>query len=285
MILDSITITSANANVYVANTAGVIAGVYVGDIFEFLPNIPYTKNRRVTMIYPGFDSTGNVIVLDANANTSLSGGVSFRHQTTGTGLWAATGIEAYFIKSSPSYSPEVDPRLPKHYTITNDLTATSDIITVSNIAAFPDPGFIYCTTTVTANVVASGNLLVHLTSLGGVELGQNVITANIGKGTTVRVSKIYRANSSILLSNVDSLLGNVTISNGETVYFDPVTRVGGIRIGQEVIWYNHAWTSNGALTSITRNVGNTSPATYPNVANTVSAGSLITVLGVRTLHI
>jgi hypothetical protein len=274
-----VTITSANANVYVANTAGVIAGVTIGDIFS-TANVLYTQNRRVTKIYPGVSGAGNVVVLDANVSTTATEYATFQHQTTGTGLWGATGIEAYFIKSSQSYSPEIDPRLPKHSTITTDLESTSDTITVANIDLFPDPGFIFACATATSDITISSNLLVRLSSLSGVELGQNVTTANIGRGTSVRVSRIYRANSSILLSNVDTLMNNVTVSSGETVYFDPTTRVGGIRIGQEVIWYDHSWTANSALTSMTRNIGNTQTTTA-----TILAGNLVTALGTRILNI
>ena len=274
-----VAITSANANVYVANTAGVIADVVVGDIFS-TANILYTQNIRVIQKYPAIGPAGNVLVLSANVSTYASEYATTQHQTTGTGLWGATGIEAYFIKSAQSYSPEIDPRLPKHSTITSDLEAESDYVTVANISLFPDPGFIFACATATSDITISSNLLVRLSTLSGVELGQNVTTANIGRGTTVRVSKIYRANSSILLSNVDTLLDNVTVTSGETVYFDPTTRVGGIRIGQEVIWYDHSWSSNNALTSLTRNVGNTQTTT-----TTILAGNLVTALGTRILNI
>ena len=274
-----VVITSANANVYVANTLGVIAGVTVGDIF-FNENILYTQNRRVIKVYPAIGPAGNVLVLDANVSTFVSNYANTQHQTTSSGLWGATGIEAYFIKSSHSYSTEIDPRLPKHSTITSDLAMDADQITVENIGLFPDPGFIFACATATSDITISSNLLVALSSLSGVELGQNVTTANIGRGTSVRVSKIYRANSSILLSNVDTLMNNVTVSSGETVYFDPTTRVGGIRIGQEVIWYDHAWTANSALTSLTRNVGNTQTTT-----TTILAGNLVTALGTRILNL
>jgi len=274
-----VVITSANANVYVANTLGVIAGVTVGDIF-FNENILYTQNIRVIKVYPAIGPAGNVLVLDANVSTFVSNYANTQHQTTSSGLWGATGIEAYFIKSSHSYSTEIDPRLPKHSTITSDLAMDADQITVENIGLFPDPGFIFACATATSDITISSNLLVALSSLSGVELGQNVTTANIGRGTSVRVSKIYRANSSILLSNVDTLMNNVTVSSGETVYFDPTTRVGGIRIGQEVIWYDHAWTANSALTSLTRNVGNTQTTT-----TTILAGNLVTALGTRILNL
>jgi hypothetical protein len=231
-------------------------------------------------VYPAIGVAGNVVVLDANVLSYASEYATFQHQTTGTGLWGATGIEAYFIKSAQSYSPEIDPRLPKHSTITSDLAIDADQITVTNISFFPDPGFIFACATATSDITVSSNLLLTLSSISGVELGQNVTTANIGRGTTVRVSKIYRANSSILLSNVDTLLDNVTVSSGETVYFDPATRVGSIRIGQEVIWYDHAWTANSTLTSLTRNVSNTQTTT-----TTILAGNLVTALGTRILNL
>ena len=229
-------------------------------------------------IYPAVGAAGNVIVVNANAATYASETVSFQHQTTGTGLWGATGIEAYFIKSSPSYQPDSDPRLPKHTTISSTLNPGDDYIALNNINLFEDPGFVFVRSTVTSNIVASSNLVVGVTTLSGIELGQNVTTANIGKDTTVRVSRIFRGNSSILLSNVDTLTDNVTIASGETIYFDPPARVGGIRIGQEVVFYQHAWAANGTVTSIIRNYENTR-----STSAAIPAGTLVTALGVRRL--
>ena len=59
---------------------------------------------------------------------------------SGTGLYAAQTLQAEFLRGSPAYVPAVDPRLPKHDTITSNLTIFSNAsITVSNIALFPVP--------------------------------------------------------------------------------------------------------------------------------------------------
>ena len=59
---------------------------------------------------------------------------------SGTGLYAAQTLQAEFLRGSPAYVPALDPRLPKHDTITSNLTIFSNAsITVSNIALFPVP--------------------------------------------------------------------------------------------------------------------------------------------------
>jgi hypothetical protein len=59
---------------------------------------------------------------------------------SGSGLWQANTIPADFMRGKPSYSPDLDPRLPKHTTITANLIAgNSAVITVSDITIFPDP--------------------------------------------------------------------------------------------------------------------------------------------------
>jgi hypothetical protein len=59
---------------------------------------------------------------------------------TGTGLYNAQTLQAEFLRGSLAYSPDIDPRLPKHDTITSNLTALSNAqITVGNILLFPEP--------------------------------------------------------------------------------------------------------------------------------------------------
>jgi hypothetical protein len=244
-------------------------------------NSNVTIQGSQTVSYDGNAFTGSATTPDV---------ITVEHLTASTGLWGSTTIQAYFMQFQQSYSPESDPRLPKHNTTTIDILPTDNHITVANIALFPDPGFIFATGNVVANTVVSNTLLIPLTSLGGIEVGQAVVTANIGLVTSdltqilqnSTVNKIYRANSSILVTNITA---NAVVSQGETVYFYPITRLGSVRIGQEVIQYNHSWSANSTLTEITRNVGNTSPTTYPNVANTIPAGTLITALGTRILNL
>ena len=58
---------------------------------------------------------------------------------SGSGLWQANTIPADFMRGKPSYLPDIDPRLPKHTTITANLVAgNSAVITVSDITKFPD---------------------------------------------------------------------------------------------------------------------------------------------------
>jgi len=199
---------------------------------------------------------------------------------SGAGLWNANSIQAFFLKQGPSYLTNADPNLPKFDFLAANLQITDDQILVQNINLFPNPSTISAEATVRANTLLSNTLLVPVSSTDGIVLGVNAITANIGNVQAVTVQRIYSANNSILLTNLQS---NLVIAKFETIYFYPVPQVGVIRIGPEVIWYENAWGANSTLTGITRNVlftpgydGNV--PTYGNVP----AGNLISVLGLRT---
>jgi hypothetical protein len=199
---------------------------------------------------------------------------------SGAGLWNANSIQAFFLKQGPAYLTSADPRLPKYDFLAANLQTTDDQILVSSINLFPNPSTISAEATVRANTLVSNTLLVPVSSTAGIVLGVNAITANIGNIQAVTVEKIYSANSSILLKNLQS---NLVIAKFETIYFYPVPQVGAVRIGPEVIWYDHAWSANSTLTGITRNVLFTPGfnGSVPTVGN-VPAGNLVSILGLRT---
>jgi hypothetical protein len=58
----------------------------------------------------------------------------------GSGLWSANTVPADFMRGKPSYSPDIDPRLPRHTTLAANLIAGNlAVITVANISMFPTP--------------------------------------------------------------------------------------------------------------------------------------------------
>lgn len=198
---------------------------------------------------------------------------------TGVGLYASDTQESYFLRSSPSYSPDIDPRLPKHSTITRVLTdATTAEIEVDDILLFPSPSTITATASVTANITASNTLVVSVNTVGTIVLGTRVITGNIANAAGVTVSRIFSANNRIL---IQGLAQNSVISAGETIYFWPRTQVGAVRVKAEVIWYDHAWAGNSRLTTLTRQVASTPSA---NSSGNVAVGTVITALGLRDLN-
>jgi hypothetical protein len=197
---------------------------------------------------------------------------------TGTGLYNSATRESFFLRDSPGYTSNVDPRLPKFDYITSNLTIWANTrITVGNINLFPDPGEITANSTVTANSLLSNLLIIPVSSVSTIILGNKIITANIANTANVKVTKIFSANGNILVSGYTA---NAQITAGETVYFWPGKRVGAVRVRGEVIQYDHAWAANSTLTGLTRNVGGTMNST---ISGNVRAGNIISVLGLRTL--
>jgi len=120
---------------------------------------------------------------------------------TGTGLYVSNTRESNFLRESPGYTSNVDPRLPNYDYITSNLTIWSNAqIVVSNINLFSNPGEITANSTVTANSLLSNLLVVPVSSVSTVVLGRRVITANIANTANVKVARIFSANGNILLS-------------------------------------------------------------------------------------
>ena len=62
---------------------------------------------------------------------------------SGKGLWSSLGVEAAFLKDQVSYSPDLDPRLPKHTKLAtggNILAANSAVLSNITLAATPATG-------------------------------------------------------------------------------------------------------------------------------------------------
>jgi hypothetical protein len=199
---------------------------------------------------------------------------------TGVGLYANDTQESYFLRSSPSYNPDIDTRLPKHSTLTHVFTNTETAeIEVADISLFPSPSTITASASATSNVLVSNTLVVSVNTVNTIVLGTRVITGNIANAAGVTVSRIFAANNRIL---IQGLVQDAFISAGETLYFWPRTQVGAVRVKAEVIWYDHAWTANSRLTTLTRQVASTPSATS---SGNVAVGTAITALGLRNLNV
>ena len=112
---------------------------------------------------------------------------------SGNGIWRANTIAADFLRGQPGYIPDLDPRLPKHSTITANLVpGNSAVISVANISIFPQPDIetgeygavrvrqevILYTNRWTANSTLTG-LTRNISGSAGTSITANVITGNL----------------------------------------------------------------------------------------------------------
>ncbi len=112
---------------------------------------------------------------------------------TGTGLFQANTEQAIFIREKLSYSPDADPRLPKHTTLTSNLlvssnTAISTELVLGNIALVPQPnigqlGYLR----VGAYVWSYTNVHVANSTVSGLANVQANLGGNLTIGTVVSV--------------------------------------------------------------------------------------------------
>ncbi len=123
---------------------------------------------------------------------------------TGTGLYTAQTLQAEFLRGSPAYRPDVDPRLPKHDTITSNLTILANAtITVSNIALFPTPDLgnnVYGAVRVGEEVILYGARYAGNSTLGN-------LTRNIANTPNSTIS------GNVTAGNVISVLGLRTVTS------------------------------------------------------------------------
>lgn len=57
---------------------------------------------------------------------------------TGEGLYNSNTRQSGFLRDSPSYNPDIDPRLPTHDYLADEFANASVSITVNNIGLFPN---------------------------------------------------------------------------------------------------------------------------------------------------
>jgi hypothetical protein len=145
---------------------------------------------------------------------------------------------------------------------------------------YPKTAFIRTIRTTSSSITAN-TILLPLETLDNVYIGSVLSTANVAAEidlpNLVKVSKIFSQNSVV---QVSGLTGNVTFAAGEYIEFNSRPTVGAVRVRAEVIWYEKVWTANSTLTNLTRTVGGTTNST---ISGNLTAGNLISILGLQTL--
>lgn len=197
---------------------------------------------------------------------------------TGVGLYASNTRESAFLRASPGYNSNADPRLPQYGFLTSNLTihANAEIHT-SNIDLYPDPAVMTVTSATSANIALGNLLVVPVDSIDAAVQGAKVNSLHIPIAANIKIAQIFSTNSSILLRGFTT---STNIAAGESIYFTDRVSVGSVRIKGEVIWYDRKWTANSALTNLTRNVASTTNAT---ISGNVTAGNIVSILGLRTV--
>lgn len=116
--------------------------------------------------------------------------------TSGTGLFAAQTFQAEFLRSSPAYSPDIDPRMPVHDFLDGNLTIWPNAtVIVSNIDLYPSP-----------NVAAS--------SYGAIRVkGEVILYGNLFTGNSTLASLTRNVASTIN----STISGNLTAGNIVTI--------------------------------------------------------------------
>lgn len=118
---------------------------------------------------------------------------SFGGGQGGLGLFNSVTLEALYVRASLSYSPDIDPRLPKH-TETGSLlvvtpnTAVSTELVLSDIGIVPQPvagnlGYLR----VGGTVWSYGNVHTANATVSGLANVQAIPTSNVSVATVVSV--------------------------------------------------------------------------------------------------
>jgi hypothetical protein len=216
-VVANIVVASSNANVYIDS----VIGIAVADCV-ITNSVPRSDNIRVEKVF----ASSNVIQVSSNLSTGIGDTVTFQKLVSNVGLYATNTFETVFLKVLPSYSTNVDPRLPKYDFLTSNLTAWSNAeIAVSNIALFPAPSSITANSTVSANtyfangIQINSNLWMPLSSTVNVNVGDKIVTANIPSTANSIVQRIF-SNASVLIQNLTANT-NIIVSANETCYFYP----------------------------------------------------------------
>jgi hypothetical protein len=118
--------------------------------------------------------------------------------------------------------------------------------------------------------------------------GVGLYASNTRESAFLRASPSYAANVDPRLPNIaytaDVLTGwanaKIVVSDISLFPVPPSGNVGVVRIKAEVIWYSNVWSSNSTLGTLTRNVGNTP---FSTISGNVATGSLISILGLRSV--
>lgn len=122
---------------------------------------------------------------------------------TGTGLYAAQTLPAEFLRGSPAYRPDIDPRLPVHDVLVANFTPSSTTMTVSNILLYTAPNLtagIYGSIRLRSEVMLYANVWTGNSTIGG-------FTRNVASsGNCV-------SSGNVVTGNLISILGLRTVSS------------------------------------------------------------------------
>ncbi len=245
-------------------TAYANAEIAVGNI-QLFPS-PATITANTSTFANTFVANVNTILVALSSVAGLSNG--YKIVTANIPSVANASIQRIFSNAS---------------VIIEDLQANANIVISAGESCYFYPKtFAYRNVKKVVSNTAQANVLVlALESVDNITIGALASTANIlaavSDDTVTTVKKIFRANNSVLIQNIDA---NLTVSLGEYVSFSTRPTVGVVRIRGEVIHYERLWTANSRLTNLTRSVGGT-----PNSALTsnVAPGNVISILGLQTV--
>ena len=190
-------------------------------------------------------------------------------QLAGNGLYASASREAFFLRSEPSFRPNVDPRLPAHYTtVLYNWPSTQTFIQLTSLEGIANVTFAK-----TLAVPSTGTSMT-LDSVANLSIGDYVLYSNVGFNSNVRVTWVGQSNATVGISKPV-----ISTDSTNTVYFrHPVRPL--LRIGSEVVTYSNVGVMDNSIRNVVGNIANTRPSTG---SYTWPAGQIVSILGSTSL--
>lgn len=256
-IRSNVILTTANTLVFLDNAAGIAAE-------DVVTSDAILRNRNIRVI--SANTVSNVVTLNSSVSVFPGNALNFTTLVSGTGLSASESRAAFFLRSSPSYAPMADPRLPKRITNTQDFLANSASLVLSDLSNVEVVTF---STTITS---ARANSEIVVADAGQAQVSDYVLSGRARFSTNLRVRSIDLANNTVRLS------GQLASTNGQVVYFQRAARPL-LRIGSEVIYYSNVDIEGSSVTGIVRNLANT----RPSADQIWAAGNTVSILGTALL--
>jgi hypothetical protein len=206
------------------------------------------KTDRVTFF--GFS---NVIVGNAEIGANVAGyfpvftpgeDITFTHLLSGVGLTTSITRDAYFMRTDPSYAPELDPRIPRHIVSTIDFYPDDTELMLNDLTNIVNP--------TTQQLINDDITATYLSVLdnGSVQVSDLVLVGNITAESNVRVRWVGVGNTYVGTTKP------LTTYAGNVVYFQSANQPR-LRIGSEVITYANIAVGKSAVSDIVRNISNT----------------------------
>jgi hypothetical protein len=252
---------TSNATVIVDSVSGIARE----DVF--VSNITLRdKNVRVIQTFAG----NGVVVLNKNVAITTGNVVQFQKLVNGVGLIASESRVAYFLRDRESYTPSLDPRLPKTTTLVSNLIVGATSVTIAGTTMSLGLSPIIVPYNAAQDRYGAN---IQFQSVSDIQVGDYALGTAYNFETNVRVVWVGNGNTYVGFNKP------ITTSAGQTFLFRrPVQPA--IKIGSEVIYYSNISVGNSAVTlsDIVRNVANTRPINQ--VATTLAENSSGAVLEV-----